>query len=294
MALQELVLALGDEIQDPEEETFVLFSQSIPSHNLGFVDAKAQNLEVTISGRDLDITQSPGLLSSNRQGGTTGAVVWKITPLFAEWITSDDNILFRASVLDRTSQVLELGCGISGIVAIALAPKIDKYIATDQAYVFKLLKSNIEKNAFAQRVSGKAKHCSPVPKKSNTEIIALDWETSSAANLSMLIGGRLENENFSGIDAIVACDCIYNEAIVESFIRTCTEVSQLANSSSNRKPTICIIAQQLRSDLVFQAWLSAFHERFRVWRIPDVFLIEALRQPSGFVIHIGILREAYS
>jgi len=54
-------------------ETFLLFSQDIPSQNLGFVDPKAQSLTVTVSGRDFTVHQSPGILSSSRAGGTTGA-----------------------------------------------------------------------------------------------------------------------------------------------------------------------------------------------------------------------------
>jgi hypothetical protein len=92
---------LGDEITEPEEgiihtsfpnafnrlsnqmddmlialvipETFLVFSQSIPSQNLGFVDSKATTLNLTVAGKDLSITQSPGILSSDRTGGTTGA-----------------------------------------------------------------------------------------------------------------------------------------------------------------------------------------------------------------------------
>jgi hypothetical protein len=54
-------------------ETFFLFSQPIPSANLGFVDPKASELDITIRGRDYTIHQSPAVLASNREGGTTGA-----------------------------------------------------------------------------------------------------------------------------------------------------------------------------------------------------------------------------
>ena len=54
-------------------ETFLLFCQSFPSQNLGFVDPKASVVDFTIDGRDLAIHQSPGLLTSGREGGTTGA-----------------------------------------------------------------------------------------------------------------------------------------------------------------------------------------------------------------------------
>ena len=63
-------------------EFFLLFSQSIPSQNLGFVDSKATSLELSIGGRDLTIHQSPTILSSNRDGGTTGAGGVKLIMLF--------------------------------------------------------------------------------------------------------------------------------------------------------------------------------------------------------------------
>jgi hypothetical protein len=40
------------------------------------VDPKASSIELVVGGRDYTIHQSPGLLSSNRQGGTTGAGTW--------------------------------------------------------------------------------------------------------------------------------------------------------------------------------------------------------------------------
>ena len=54
-------------------ESFLLFSRVMPSHNLGFVDPKAKTLDLTISGRDFVIHQSPAILTSHRDEGTTGA-----------------------------------------------------------------------------------------------------------------------------------------------------------------------------------------------------------------------------
>ncbi|KAF1730618.1 hypothetical protein CRV24_008687 [Beauveria bassiana] len=56
------------------------------------------------------------------------------------------------------------------------------------------------------------------------------------------------------------------------------------------RPSLCIVAQQLRDDNVFRAWLAAFVAEFRVWRVSDNKLPEALRPRAGFVVHIGILR----
>ena len=298
MALRSLVSALGEDINDPAEETFLLFSQGLPSQNLGFVDAKATSLDITVSGRDLNIIQSPGLLSSNRTEGTTGAVVWKITPLFAEWIALEENLLFQSSVLDRQSTVLELGCGVSGIVAIASSPRVGKYVATDQEYVFKWLKPNIQNNVPKPKNFDKVKQQhGKIPgshsMSDNILIMALDWESSSISDLPKVIGID-SRDNAHSINAVVACDCIYNEALIEPMVRTCAEICQLQNASSLGKATVCIIAQQLRSDLVFGAWLFAFHKIFRVWRVPDDHLIEGLREGSGFVIHIGILRKKHT
>jgi len=68
-----LPLLLGPEIVDPEEESFLLFSQTIPSNSLGFVHNKAEVLDISVGGKDYAIQQSPGLLNSNRKEGTTGA-----------------------------------------------------------------------------------------------------------------------------------------------------------------------------------------------------------------------------
>jgi len=55
MALQNLFAALDSEIEDVEEETFLLFSQSLPSRDLGFVDSKATSLNINVAGKDLTI-----------------------------------------------------------------------------------------------------------------------------------------------------------------------------------------------------------------------------------------------
>lgn len=54
---------------------------------------------------------------------------------------------------------------------------------------------------------------------------------------------------------------------------------------------LCIVAQQLRSDMVFEAWLKAFHELFKVWRMPDDLLCDGMKEGSGFVVHVGVLRK---
>ncbi|KAL2834284.1 hypothetical protein BDW59DRAFT_137642 [Aspergillus cavernicola] len=138
---------IGQEVEDAEEESFLLFSQDIPSSNLGFVNSRATTLDITIHDQDYTIHQSPTLLSSSRAGGTTGAVLWKITPVFAEWISAtSSNPLWTHSLLTPSSAVVELGCGISGLTALTLSPLITHFIATDQEYVHRLFRQNLECN----------------------------------------------------------------------------------------------------------------------------------------------------
>ncbi|KAJ9635968.1 Ribosomal protein lysine methyltransferase [Coniosporium tulheliwenetii] len=298
--MDSLLAALGDSISDPEEEAFLVFSQPVPSSNLGFVDSKARILELSVAGRDLTIHQSPTVLASNRAEGTTGAVVWKVTPLFAEWISSPSNILFQTGVLGPESIVLELGCGVSGIVALALAPKVERYIATDQDYVLKLLRQNLAENSPSttsstrgsnKRSKSKNHHepSSSTPTAANIDALALDWEEDDLDSLPALLRQSFQSAQHEqrDVDAVIACDCIYNDALIQPFVNTCAELCALrANSDSqsdsengdgSARPTVCVVAQQVRSAEVFEAWLEAFVGRFRVWRVPDELLTEGLR-----------------
>ncbi|USP73486.1 hypothetical protein yc1106_00760 [Curvularia clavata] len=285
-AMMHLTAALGsDPIIDPEEatyklakqwqgdiidspagpcssnhaEAFVVFSQDIPSQSLGFFDSKAATLEFNVAGHDLVIHHSKGLLTSDRKAGTTGAAIWKVTPLFANWISSPTNFLITSSLLRPDSTVLELGAGVSGIVALSLGPRVGRYIATDQAYVLKLLRQNIAENlgtVFSQPRKGKnskggskgggnADNAMSVEDRITT--MELDWETDSVSHLPP-------------VDLIVSCDCVYNEALIEPLNSTCAAICRLREDE--KKPTLCLIAQQLRSPDVFETWLKSFHDKF--------------------------------
>ncbi|KAJ4407645.1 Ribosomal protein lysine methyltransferase [Neurospora sp. IMI 360204] len=74
--LESFLRLLGNEIKDSDdadEETYDLYAQDLPSSDLGIIDPKTTELQLTVAGRELTIHQSPGILSSARAGGTTGA-----------------------------------------------------------------------------------------------------------------------------------------------------------------------------------------------------------------------------
>jgi predicted nicotinamide N-methyase len=222
----------------------------------------------------------------------TEPVLWKITPLTATWLASPQNFLFASGVLTVDSHVLELGCGISGLISLALSPLVKSYIATDQDYVLKLLRENIAQNsqAFARsshQTAKGTKKSKKTPKgdevASNILTSSLDWEKDSQSNLY----SELHIPEGESIDLLVACDCIYNTYLIDPLVNTCAEICRLAPSA---RPTVVLIAQQLRSSDVFETWLTAFHEKFHVWRAPDELLDEDLREGKGFALNFGILR----
>lgn len=176
--------------------------------------------------------------------------------------------------------MLELGTGVSGIVALTLAPRVAHYIATDQDYVLKLLRSNITTNIpvvfpTSSKKQAKGKTAKKTTEQDRVQVSELDWETSDVSHMNP-------------VDLIVACDCIYNEALVEPLNSTCAAICRL--NADAAEPTLCLIAQQLRSPDVFEAWLKSFHRLFHVWQVPDKMLDEGLREGSGFVVHVGVVR----
>jgi hypothetical protein len=221
-----------------------------------------------------------------------------VTPLFAEWIVSG-NFLFESGYLTSRSTAVELGAGVSGILATTLGPRIGRYVATDQDYVLRLLRQNIAENlpvpTSKPNKKLNAKHrkggASARLPQTRVEILELDWEADSVAGLSALLkDAHVGSEATDGsVDVVIACDCVYNDALIEPLNNTCALICSL-RSKDHAIPTICLVAQQLRSPEVFEAWLKSFYRLFRVFRVPDNLLSDKLKGNSGFIVHIGILR----
>ena len=259
----------------------------IPSNNLGFIDSKADRLEVEVAGHHYIIRQSPGLLNSTREGGTTGAVLWKVTPILATWLSSRPSIL--ADLLHDATVVVELGCGVAGLVGLVLSKLVRYYILTDQDYVQKYLNENIAANMPSSQTPGrpskkKSKAQTGSVRKASLKTMPLDWETDSAAMVKLIIPPG------ASIDILLLCDCVYNEYLIASLVQTCVDICRLR--SSNRGATVVLIAQQLRTDAVFQAFLESMMEDFNVWRIPEEKLAVELRSGSGYAVHLAMLKDS--
>ncbi|EPS28812.1 hypothetical protein PDE_03758 [Penicillium oxalicum 114-2] len=333
-AITDFLASIGsEEVTDVEEEAFLLFSQEIPTTNLGFLDSRASSLDIPIGSHEYTVHQSPTLLSSSRAGGTTGAVLWKITPCFAEWVSNPANPLRTHSLLSETSVVAELGCGISALVALALAPSVQHYLATDQEYVRRLFRTNVEANSSVSSIPstalGKSKGSKakaggkssikgkrpPQSPASNITFTTLDWERDQPELLKQCISsnsghtalardaGQVDDEQEvgdRGFDLLLSCDCVYNEALVAPFVRTCAEICRLRplynplegqKTGPGRRPTICIVAQQQRAPDVFETWLRETLREFRVWRLSDEVLGDRLKAGTGYLVHLLLAKE---
>lgn len=228
-------------------------------------------------------------------------MVWKVTPLFAAWLASPSGILRSAGILGADATAVELGTGISGLNALTLSPFLRTYIATDQPYVLKLLRENLAANAATVDVgASSAEKKRPAGSRqkrgardastrgadavSPVVTAALDWQTDEVMTLRPLL-----DDSQPTVDVVIACDCVYNEALVEPFVTTCADICSTFRPSQE-EPSLCVVAQQLRSHEVFEAWLTEFAKAFRVWRVPDELLDPGLRLGQGFAVHIGVLR----
>jgi hypothetical protein len=267
-------------------------------------------------------------------------------------------------------------------VALSLGPSVGHFIATDQEYVQKLVRENIESNAVAaekisrhqgqnsgasrrQQQPQQQQQKEKKKKKShsagnfsggkqprgasaggkrniaetkisqnlpNVTFTALDWELDVPATLKEAIEPERRNrdktEEDPGFDLLISCDCIYNEALVPPFVRTCADICRLRplyhqtqtqtqtqtqstttynattreaeaeaeaeeeEKSRRPNPTVCVIAQQQRSPDVFETWLRETLQEFRVWRLSDEILGEDLKAGTGYVVHALVLRGA--
>ncbi|EGO59418.1 hypothetical protein NEUTE1DRAFT_145437 [Neurospora tetrasperma FGSC 2508] len=317
--LKSFLRLLGKEIKDlddADEETYDLYAQDLPSSDLGIIDPKTTELQLTVAGRELTIHQSPGILSSARAGGTTGAGAPSSS----------------FSPTTTTTTVIELGAGTSAIVGLLLAPRVGRYVLTDQAYVSKLVERNINENwssvvqqqqqqqqslvgsgggqggkgkkggggKGSKKASSSSSSSSATEEKGPGERLvfrALDWEQDTPTS-------SLAQPVAASFDLVVACDCIYNEALVDPFVTTCVDICKLRGSSTTAtttdnggRPTVVVVAQVLRNSDVFEAWIKRFVQDFRCWRVPDDLMIDGLKSEgggggtSGFVVHVGVLRE---
>ena len=195
--------------------------------------------------------------------------------------------MWKQSILTNEATIVELGCGVSGLIGLSMAPLVSRYILTDQSYVMKLLRQNLILNQASSPKSAprKGKSLAKVQSKFIPETLKLDWEEDSVINVSKAL------RDDESLTLLVACDCIYNDFLVKPFVQMCLDICALQSAVQPQAPTVFLVAQQLRSDEVYLEWIRAMTTGFHIWRIPDESLSEELRGGSGYVVHLAFRKD---
>ncbi|UNI21915.1 Ribosomal protein lysine methyltransferase, variant 2 [Purpureocillium takamizusanense] len=172
-------------------------------------------------------------------------VLWRVTPLFASWLATPNTEGTRNHILSLLRRprpsVVELGCGISPLCALALRPLVSSYLLTDQPYVQRLVTKNLAANP-PPASHPSSSHKIPSSKRIRGGVAAaatdqqqqhghvrfqpLDWETDQ-------VTADLASPHGDSFDAVVACDCVFNYALIAPFVQTCADVCALRRTSSS-------------------------------------------------------------
>ena len=263
---------------------------------LGMVDAKASAVDVSVGGHDFTLSQSPGILNSSRAGGTTGGAIWQASVRMAEWIVSSTSPLISyapVSSLLQTSTVVELGCGISPLLALSLKDKVDHYIATDQEYILKLFKRNLDDNLSNSTTQPSTRKSTKASARSRCDtnvtkfsVVPLDWEKHDVIKQirQYEYPGPISSKTtcFSNMNLVLACDCVFNESLVDPFVNACADICRINGQ------TMCVVGQQLRSPDVLELWMSRMLQKFKLFSPKTAYLSEGMQASSGFVVHLAI------
>jgi hypothetical protein len=198
-------------------------------------------------------------------------MLWSVTPHVARYLTSPTCAL----PISSSSRILELGCGAAAVLACTLGPVVRTYIQSDIPAIVKLAEKNVSANL--PGVVGKKRG-------GVVHTIPLDWERDDVATQPVLkaLGAPL--------DWVVACDCVYNEALVPPLVETLASACRMNRDGVEGK-TMVLVAHELRSPDVMEEFLETFMEAFTVWRVPDRLLSNELREGNGYVLHVGVLKD---
>ncbi|ODV98577.1 hypothetical protein PACTADRAFT_1046 [Pachysolen tannophilus NRRL Y-2460] len=256
---------------DIDEHIFQIYSESgavFENRGLGFI-SKDVFVQIELhNGDELIIEQSITCLSG-KESSSTGFAAWKVSPLFAEWLLYHKNQPFQAlfSQID-SKNILELGSGVSGILASTIGKKCNHFIATDQRHILKLLKKNILNNVDHFKSTTIDKNITN--NSSNQNVVEFDWE-----NLEQGIYNTHHLALENSIDLILACDTIYNEYLIPFFINS---VAKLATEN-----TIILIAIHLRDCEIVESFLKSSLPIFDCYNVKNEFLTSDLQK--GYSIY---------
>lgn len=246
--------------------------------HLGYVDKSKNIINLTCADHDLTIKQSLSSLNSNSQSSSTGFICWQTTSFLVDWILTNPLCpfysIFKDAKLRNNLSILELGTGISSIIASIIGPRTKNYIATDQKHILKLSKENFNNNVVSNNFSSSTLNKKAINSVSNSTInfIDFDWEFPEQ--------GLLEYFSLSDHevmpDLIIACDTIYNDYLISPFLNTCKKLLNDVNG--------ILVGIQLRDEGVMETFLhETLKSKLKLYYIPINQLSNDL--VNGFVVY---------
>lgn len=279
MGIQEACL-LGyiEPIEDIFECSAVLFAfaNNGQSVDLGFVDRNHDILDVSLKGyeantehidQDFRFRQSRTHLNSEKS--STGYVLWKISLRFARFVHDREGISswiydkLLSDTVNSSINVLELGSGCTGIIALAMEPYVDKYFATDRdKHLLALLRENIRENS---------------PMSQKIGVVELDWEKKDHITADL-----------SDTNLILCFDVVYNEYLIPFLIST---IEFYIHSQVN---AIAMVGLQLRSEDILISFLEMLkNHSFKIYRVTEKGLPTELQVEQGIVLFIVTLNQVF-
>lgn len=238
------------------------------AQTLGYVDKSTDKLHLSLAnGDEVTIQQSRSSLSG--QALSTGFVCWQLARYLVDWLL-DEGCPFSGFFRTPDTKVLELGAGVSALLAAVLGPKCKKYVATDQKPLLKLMRLNFEENVVSRRWTSRTLEWLQTGKASDTsiDIVELDWEKHDLHEIFDILDGFP--------DLVIATDTIYNEYLVPFFVETLAALMGPASKA--------LVTVQLRDESITTRFVEqlAAHS-LCVYTIDDQYLSKALL--VGFVVY---------
>ncbi|KAJ2540581.1 hypothetical protein EV175_006219 [Coemansia sp. RSA 1933] len=204
-------------------------------------DAEEEVCELYSRSRTLTLTiiQNPNI---NGELGQTGGVLWNSSVIMSEYFAQRSKWAGDGRLDVENASIVELGsgCGLVGLTLHQLGAR--RVVLTDQHRMLKVLNKNI-----------KACH---VP-RAGQELYASEYLWGRPPEDLQIVS--------EPIDMVVVSDCVYHESIAPLLVQT---LSDLCRRRTDGLATVVVIGQELRSDLVHQAFVEELLNIFVVHRMP--------------------------
>ncbi|EMR09796.1 hypothetical protein PNEG_01978 [Pneumocystis murina B123] len=240
---------------DIDEHCIVKFSNinNVEKKGLGYYSIIESTLTLCIANKQFTIRQNPNIFHCNKED--TGCVLWRASVVCLEYLLSQS--WFVCNLQDF--QVIELGAGISGIGAILLGEKVNKYIATDKEHILKYLYRNIRENL---PIKSNIKKKQSTHEEINIFVMELNWFESPNTYLKNL-------QSFLGKTSkhlcILAFDTIYNPYITIHFVNTLLSIFDYFQE----RKIFAIIGLELRNYDTLYDFLEKIQSHFFIQAICD-------------------------